>query len=219
MGKTFNAIIKAGYHTLGFPPISRVELNKSYILLNGFLYGNYCLAYNDIEDVIITDSFLIGFLSLKITHSIQNYPQFTITLGKAKGKALYESIMKCRKESKVSIMKEGDQFKIKQYQEGGKNPVKKGFQIIMPMILLIPVLLDLLLSQPEEYFSQPFGIGTISAFTLAFAIGFAILFSISFRIIFLKPGRILEDINRSVYSILLFLSFCVLGLLLMQSMV
>ena len=153
------------------------------------------------------DSFLQGFLSLKTAHSIQTYPQFSITLGKAKGKSLYESLMKFTEESKKSIMEQDDQFKIKQYQEGGKNPVKKGFQIILPIILLIPVLLDLFLSRPEEYFSQPFGIGTISAFTLAFAIGFAILFSNSFRIIFLKPGRILEDINRSVYSILLFLSF------------
>jgi len=219
VGKTFNAIIKAGYYTVGFPPVSRAELRKNYIVLNGFLYGNYCLAYKEISGINLADTFLPGFAFINLKHSNQNYPHFRIILSKVKAMELHNLLTTYIEESKISIIAEAEQKIIMLYQKGGKNPVKKILQIFLPTFWLILILLDLLISRPEDYVSQPFGIGTISAFILAFAVGFATLVSNPFRKIFLKPGRRLEDVDRSVYSLLIFLILTLAGIWLMPGMI
>lgn len=116
MGKTFNAIIKAGYFTLGFPPVSRVELNKNYILLNGFLYGNYCLTYKQISEISLADTILPGFIAIILKHSNHNYPDFRIILHKVKGKTLHDLLTTHIAESKNSIVTQAEHDIIMQYQ-------------------------------------------------------------------------------------------------------
>ncbi len=121
MGKTFNAVIKAGYYTVGFPPVSRVEIYKDYILLNGFLYGNYCLAYKEISDITLSNTILPGFVVINLKHSNRNYPNFRIIMHQIKANTLHNLLTTHIEESKNSIATEAEQETITQYQKGGKT--------------------------------------------------------------------------------------------------
>lgn len=211
MGKTFNSIIKAGSVTIGFPPISQLYLSNFYILLNGFLYGNYCIAYKDISRVIMVKK-IFDFIQIEIEHIIPGYPKFYLLLQKDNGLILYRLLQDKISGSKAIPILSSDMQIITMYQKHGSNPIRKHFQIVIPIIWLGLILFDFLFVRTEQYTSEPFGFLTTFAFLFLFFLGFMLLFNAKTRKIILKPGREKKDIDRSVYFLLVFLSMTITGL-------
>lgn len=211
MGKTFNALINAGAHTIGFPPVSQVCFSDFYLLLNGFLYGNYCLAYKEINHVLMVKA-MAGFIRIEIEHSIPGYPKFSVLLRKGRGLTLFNLLKEKVSECKEVPVPSRDLVIIHQYRKNGSNPIRKLYQVLIPVIWVALILSDMLLMHPDTYIAGPFGFLTVLAFAFLFFIGFLLLFNGKAREILLKPGRGKSDIDRSVWSLLLFLLLTIAGL-------
>lgn len=212
MGKTFNAIIKAGAYTLGFPPVSRVEITDYYLFLNGFLYGNYSIPYKDIVGIKSANARLPYFMIIDIEHLIKEYPNFRLVLFKRDGAVLVDYLKNCLNKNREITIPASEQVIINNYQNSGPIPVKKVFQYLIPFVWLVMVLVDLLSGNPKDYVSKPFGALTILSFVFLILICLSLLVSYRARKLILKSGRNLKHIDRSVYALILFFFLALLGL-------
>jgi hypothetical protein len=199
-------------------PLATLKVYKNKLELNASIVGNLVFQPKDIISIKTYSLIPIIGQGIKINHRIANYNSKVIFWTFNDPSAVIDQIRQTGFLDNIDSTVTDNDLLIIEQQKSGSFPIRKSVAIGIVVLWNILFLSDFLKFSDSGKKEIPLGIGSTIAIGTLFLLSILSLISKDFSRLILKKGRTIQDINKTLYLIIIICGFMLAGILAVKNL-